>query len=44
MQTATRDPGATSEIAAGSCVNPPLSLPIRSTAIGLPAASAISTS
>jgi hypothetical protein len=44
MQTATRGPGAISAIAASSRVNPALSLPIRITAIGLPAAPAISTS
>src|SRR6516225_12292648 len=44
MQTATRGPGTTSAIAASSRVKPALSLPIRITAIGLPAGSAISTS
>ena len=44
MHTATRGPGAISAIAASSRANPALSLPIRSTAIGLPAGSAISTS
>jgi hypothetical protein len=44
MQTATRGPGATSAMAASSCANPALSLPICIAAIGLPPASAISTS
>jgi hypothetical protein len=44
MQTATRGPGDTSAMAASSRANPAPSLPIRITAIGLPAGSAISTS
>ena len=44
MQTATWGPGATFAMAASSCANPALSLLTCIVAIGLPAASAISTS
>ena len=44
MLTVTRGPGASSAIAASTWVNPALSLLICIVVIGLPAASAISTS